>query len=55
MKTYGARIRVPSPSGSGMKAVEWTQVNAASPIAAKCLLEALYGRGNVVSVPVLVT
>jgi len=54
MKTYGARVRVPSPSGHGMK-VEWTEVNAANPIAAKSLLEAMFGRGNVVSVPVLVT
>ncbi len=55
MKTYGARVRVPSPTGSGMTMVEWTEVNAANPIAAKSLLEAMYGRGNVVSVPVLVT
>jgi len=55
MKTYGARVRVPSPSGSGMKVVEWTEINASNPIAAKSLLEAMYGKGNVVSVPVLVT
>lgn len=52
MKTYGARVRV--PSGSGTK-VEWVEINATSPIAAMNLLRALYGRGNVVGVPILVT
>jgi hypothetical protein len=53
MKTYGARVRVPSPSGAGT-VVTWTEINAVSPIAAKGLLEAQYGRGNVVSIPILV-
>ena len=52
MKTYGARVRV--PAGIGAK-FEWVEINATSPIAAKNLLEALYGRGNVVGVPILVT
>ena len=54
MKTYGARVRVPAPSGVGTM-VTWTEVNADNPVAAKTLLVALYGRGNVVSVPILVT
>lgn len=53
MKTYGARVRVPSSSGAGT-VVTWTEINALSPIAARGLLEAQYGRGNVISVPVLV-
>jgi hypothetical protein len=52
MKTYGARVRV--PAGSGTK-LEWVEINAASPIAAMNLLRALYGRGNVVGVPILIT
>jgi len=54
MRTYGARVRVPNASGSG-HATEWTEVQAANPIAARNLLEAMYGRGNVVGIPVLVT
>jgi len=53
MKTYGARVRVPNASGTAMVS-EWAQVQANSPIAARNLLVALYGRGNVVGVPVLV-
>lgn len=52
MKTYKATVRVPSPSGSGTVVV-WAQINAQSPIAAKIMLEGQYGRGNVVSVPVV--
>ncbi len=52
MKTYGARVRV--PAGNGTK-TEWVEIRAASPIAAKNLLDALYGRGNVIGVPLLVT
>ncbi len=54
MKTYGARVRVPNASGVGT-VTEWAQVEANSPIAARNLLVALYGRGNVVGIPVLVT
>lgn len=54
MKTYGARVRVPNASGTGTL-TEWAQVQANNPLAARNLLEALYGRGNVVSIPVLVT
>jgi hypothetical protein len=54
MKTYGARVRVPNASGSGMVS-EWAQVQASNPISARNLLVALYGRGTVVGIPVLVT
>jgi hypothetical protein len=33
--------------------VVWAYVNAQNPIAAKSLLEAQYGRGNVIGIPVL--
>ena len=52
MHTYGARVRVHSSSGTS---TEWTEVQAANPIAARRLLEGMYGRGNVVGIPVLVT
>ena len=54
MKTYGARVRVPAPNGVGTM-VTLAQVQAANPAAARGLLESLYGRGNLVSVPVLMT
>ena len=54
MRTYKATVRVTSPSGHGTMVV-WAQVSAQNPIAAKSLLEAQYGRGNVISVPTLVT
>ncbi len=54
MKTFGARVRVPAPNGVGTM-VTWTEVQAANPAAARGLLESLYGRGNVISVPVMVT
>ena len=34
--------------------VVWAHISAANTIAAKSLLEAQYGRGNVIGVPVLV-
>lgn len=52
MKTYKANVRVSKTGGVGTMLV-WAQVTAQSPIAAKALLEAQYGRGNVVSVPTL--
>lgn len=52
MKTFGARVRV--PFGGSFK-FEWTEINADSAPAAKRLLEAMYGRGNVIGVPVIVT
>ena len=52
MKTYKANVRVKSAYGTGTTLV-LAQVNAMSAIAAKLLLEAQYGRGNVISVPVV--
>ncbi len=53
MKTYQARVQIPSPLGHG-KMVVWAHIDAANTIAAKSLLEAQYGRGNAIGVPVLV-
>lgn len=50
MKTYKATVRVRSASGGGTMVV-WAQVSASSPIDAKQMLEAQYGRGSVISVP----
>lgn len=50
MKTYKAMVRVPSGFGNGTMVVR-AEVRADNPIAAKQLLEAQYGRGNVISVP----
>jgi hypothetical protein len=54
MKTYKALVRVSEPAGQFMMSV-WAQVAASSPILAKQMLEAQYGRGNVVSVPTVCT
>jgi hypothetical protein len=54
MKTYKALVRVSEPAGHFMMSV-WAQVAASNPILAKQMLEAQYGRGNVVSVPTLST
>ena len=53
MDTYKASVYVTGIS-SPLPAVVWTQVTAQNPIAAKALLEAQYGHGNVISVPTLV-
>lgn len=53
MKTYRANVRVKKSGGIGTMMV-WAHVNAQSTITAKCLLEAQYGRGNVIGVPLLV-
>ena len=53
MKTYKATVRVRSASGSGTMVV-WAHVSANDSISAKQMLEAQYGRGNVVSIPTLV-
>jgi len=52
VKTYRATVRVPCASGRGAMVV-WATVTATSPIDAKAMLEAQYGRGNVISVPVV--
>ena len=52
MKTYKATVRVRSGTSSSTMVV-WAQIRADNPIAAKQLLEAQYGRGNVISVPTL--
>jgi len=49
---YMARVKVRSTSGAGTTTVK-AQVVASNPIQAKQLLEAQYGRGNVLGVPVL--
>ena len=53
MKTYKATVRVSGVSGGGTMVV-WAQVMASNPFVAKQMLEAQYGRGNVISVPTLV-
>ncbi len=53
MNTYRANVRVKKSSGIGTMMV-WAQVTAQNTIAAKSLLEAQYGRGNVISLPVLI-
>jgi hypothetical protein len=52
MKTYKATVRVAKSGGLGTMVV-WAQVQASDPYAARCQLEALYGRGSVVSAPVI--
>lgn len=54
MQTYKATVRVPNASGSGTMVV-WAQVIAQSPTAAKSLLDAQYGRGKVIGIPVRTT
>jgi len=51
VNTYKARVRVHSQSGAGTMMV-WAQVAASNPLHARQLLEAQYGRGNVVGVAV---
>ena len=53
MNTYKANVRVAKAGGIGTMMV-WAHIDAANTIAAKSLLEAQYGRGNVIGVPVLV-
>ncbi len=53
MNIYKANVRVAKSGGIGTMMV-WVQVNAQNPIAAKSLLEAQYGCGNVIHGPVLV-
>ena len=53
MNTYKANVRVGRSGGIGTMMV-WVQVNAQNTIAARSLLEAQYGRGNVVHGPTLV-
>ena len=53
MNTYKVTVRVPSVTSSNTTVV-WTQITAQNPIAAKSLLEAQYGSGNVIGVPTLV-
>ena len=52
MNTYKANVRVAKSGGIGTMMV-WVQVNAQNRIAAQSLLEAQYGRGNVVYGPTL--
>lgn len=52
MNTYKANVRVAKSGGMGTMIV-LAQVTALNTIAAKSLLEAQYGRGNVIGIPVL--
>lgn len=52
MNTYKANVRVTKSGGIGTMIV-LAHVTAQNTIAAKSLLEAQYGRGNVIGVPVL--
>jgi hypothetical protein len=52
VNTYKANVRVAKAGGIGTMIV-MAQVTAQNPFAAKLLLEAQYGRGNVIGVPVL--
>jgi hypothetical protein len=52
MNTYRANVRVAKSGGIGTMIV-CAHVQAQNTIAAKSLLEAQYGRGNVIGVPVL--
>ena len=53
MNTYKTMGRVPSQTSS-MKVTVWAQVQAMNPFDAKSMLEAQYGRGNVIGTPTLV-
>jgi len=53
MNTYRCTVRVAKSGGVGTMVV-WAQVQAQNTITAKYLLEAQYGRGNVIGVPQLV-
>lgn len=53
INTYRAQVRVAKSGGIGTMVV-WAQVQAQNTINAKYLLEAQYGRGNVIGVPQLV-
>lgn len=50
MNTYRCSVRVAKSGGIGTMIV-WAQVTAQNPNDAKSLLEAQYGRGNVIGVP----
>jgi hypothetical protein len=53
MNTYRCTVRVAKSGGIGTMIV-WAQVQAQNTIAAKYLLDAQYGRGNVIGVPTVV-
>ncbi len=50
MNDYRASVRVRNPAGTGTMTV-WACVRAQNPYAAKAMLEAQYGRGNVIGTP----
>lgn len=54
MNTYRCTVRV-AKSGGIVAMVVWAHVAAQSPNDAKSLLEAQYGRNNVIGVPQLVS
>jgi len=51
MKPYFANVRLPLEGGV-LTATTRVHVDAASPADAKRILEAQYGKGNVVSIPI---
>jgi hypothetical protein len=53
MNTYKCCVQVAGPNSKSMLVV-WTRVNADNSNAARLLLEAQYGRGNVIGVPTVV-
>lgn len=53
MRTYKCLVRVPTGSGSVLMSI-WTRVTALNAIQARQLLDAQYGKGNVLGTPVQV-
>lgn len=50
MNTYRCTVRVAKSGGTGTMVV-WVEIAAQNPANAKSQLEAMYGRGNVISIP----
>lgn len=53
MNTYKATVRVAKSGGLGTMVI-WARIAAQNSINARSQLEAQYGRGNVISAPLLV-
>ena len=53
MNTYRCTVRVAKAGGTGTMVV-WVEVSAQSPNNAKSQLEAQYGRGSLIGIPILV-
>lgn len=51
LKTFQCQVKIPTQPGSPTSMISWAQIDAENYNRAKIMMEAQYGRGNVIGTP----